>query len=71
MLHRGSRADLVPFVAYCQIFQKSPPAPPREGSAYEGAKGDGCCRPTTGFKASAKKRVADYWGMVGVDFHAT
>jgi hypothetical protein len=23
------------------------------------------------FKANAKKRVAGYWGTVGVDFHAT
>jgi hypothetical protein len=25
----------------------------------------------SGFKANAKKRVAGYWGTVGIDFHAT
>jgi hypothetical protein len=24
-----------------------------------------------GFKANAKKRVAGYWGTLGIDFHAT
>ena len=27
--------------AHCEIQQKSPPAPPQEGSAYEDTKGDG------------------------------
>lgn len=31
-----------PIVDYCEIFEKSPPAPPQEGSAYEGTKEDGC-----------------------------
>jgi hypothetical protein len=29
-------------VDYCEIYEKSPPALPQEGSTYEGTKGDGC-----------------------------
>jgi len=38
-----TEVELIPSLifAYCEIQQKSPPAPPQEGSAYEDAKGDG------------------------------